>query len=79
MTAGAMDPFLARMGFAEDDRVLITHIDDIGFRHASNVASFECVDLGPGSTAARPRRASLQSADLHPYSRSCGPSVGAIR
>ena len=41
-----MNPFLTRMGFAEGDRVLITHIDDIGFCHASNVASFECLDLG---------------------------------
>jgi len=41
-----MNNFLKRMGFGEDDRVLITHIDDIGFSHASNVASFECLDLG---------------------------------
>ncbi len=34
------------MGFAESDKVLITHIDDIGFSHAANVASFECLDLG---------------------------------
>lgn len=44
-----MNPFLARMGFDEADRVLITHIDDIGFCHASNVASFECLELGAAS------------------------------
>jgi len=34
------------MGFADHDKVLITHIDDIGFCHAANAASFECLDLG---------------------------------
>jgi len=38
--------FLAKMGYGPKDRVLITHIDDIGFSHASNVASFECLDVG---------------------------------
>lgn len=41
-----MNSFLEKMGYDEDDRVLITHIDDIGFSHASNVASFACLDLG---------------------------------
>ena len=41
-----MNSFLKKMGYGEDDKVLITHIDDIGFSHASNVASFECLDLG---------------------------------
>jgi hypothetical protein len=41
-----MNTFLNKMGFTEDDRVLITHIDDIGFCHAANTASFECLDSG---------------------------------
>jgi predicted glycoside hydrolase/deacetylase ChbG (UPF0249 family) len=41
-----MNPFLAKMGFGPSDKVLITHIDDIGFSHAANVAGFECLDIG---------------------------------
>lgn len=41
-----MNPFLEKMGYGPDDKVLITHIDDIGFSHAANVASFECLDVG---------------------------------
>ena len=44
-----MNTFLHKMGFAEDDRVLITHIDDMGFCHAANMASFECLDSGAAS------------------------------
>ena len=36
-----MNEFLKNMGYSETDKVLITHIDDIGFSHAANVASFE--------------------------------------
>ncbi len=39
------------MGFAEEDRVLITHIDDMGFCHAANVASSECLESGAASCA----------------------------
>ncbi|MDZ7685531.1 MAG: polysaccharide deacetylase family protein [Gammaproteobacteria bacterium] len=41
-----MNPFLQKMGYGPEDKVLITHIDDIGFSHAANVASFECLDVG---------------------------------
>lgn len=44
-----MNAFLEKMGYGENDKVLITHIDDIGFSHASNVASFECLDVGAAS------------------------------
>lgn len=44
-----MNEFLKKMGYDESDKVLITHIDDIGFSHASNVASFECLELGAAS------------------------------
>ncbi|HKI73340.1 MAG TPA: polysaccharide deacetylase family protein [Pseudomonadales bacterium] len=44
-----MNSFLNKMGYGESDKVLITHIDDIGFSHASNVASFACLDLGAAS------------------------------
>jgi len=46
-----MNPFLARLGFAETDRVLITHIDDMGFCHASNQASLACLTSGAASCA----------------------------
>jgi predicted glycoside hydrolase/deacetylase ChbG (UPF0249 family) len=44
-----MNGFLKKMGYGPEDRVLITHIDDIGFSHAANVASFECLDVGAAS------------------------------
>ncbi len=44
-----MNQFLKKMGYGPQDRVLITHIDDIGFCHASNVASFECLEVGAAS------------------------------
>ncbi len=44
-----MNPFLEKMGFTGTDKVLISHIDDIGFCHAANVAAFECLDLGAAS------------------------------
>ena len=37
------------MGYSEDDRVLITHIDDMGFCHAANMAAFECLDSNAAS------------------------------
>ena len=37
------------MGFSEGDKVLITHVDDMGFCHAANMASFECLDSGAAS------------------------------
>jgi len=44
-----MNGFLKKMGYSAEDRVLITHIDDIGFSHAANVGSFECLDVGAAS------------------------------
>ena len=44
-----MNTFLKKMGFSEDDRVLITHIDDMGFCHAANAASAECLESGAAS------------------------------
>lgn len=41
-----MNGFLKKMGYGPEDKVLITHIDDIGFSHAANEASFECLDVG---------------------------------
>lgn len=34
------------LGYKPDDRVLIIHIDDVGFSHASNVAAFEGMTQG---------------------------------
>ncbi len=39
------------MGFDEADRVLITHIDDMGFCHAANEASLACLASGAASCA----------------------------
>jgi hypothetical protein len=44
-----MNIFLEKMGYSEKDKVLITHIDDIGFCHGSNVAAFACLDAGAAS------------------------------
>lgn len=41
-----MNPYLEKMGYGPDDKVLVTHIDDIGFSHAANEASFACLDVG---------------------------------
>ena len=46
-----MNPFLARMGFGPDDRVLILHIDDMGFCHAANAASLACLTEGSATCA----------------------------
>ncbi|MFX1443752.1 MAG: polysaccharide deacetylase family protein [Promethearchaeota archaeon] len=41
--------FIENLGFDASDKVVIFHIDDMGFSHASNVASFECLDFGIAS------------------------------
>lgn len=46
-----MNPFLERLGFDAEDRVLITHADDFGFCHAANVATAECLASGATSSA----------------------------
>ncbi len=43
---------IEKLGFEASDKVVIFHIDDIGFSHASNVASFECLDFGIASCGA---------------------------
>ena len=40
---------IEKLGFDAPDKVVIFHIDDMGFSHASNVASFECLDFGIAS------------------------------
>ena len=40
---------IEKLGFEASDKVVIFHIDDMGFSHASNVASFECLDFGVAS------------------------------
>ncbi|MHA1689363.1 MAG: polysaccharide deacetylase family protein [Promethearchaeota archaeon] len=40
---------IEKLGFEPTDKVVIFHIDDIGFSHSSNVASFECLDFGVAS------------------------------
>ena len=44
-----MNPYLEKMGFSADDKVLITHIDDMGFCHAANEASAACLSSGAAS------------------------------
>ncbi|MFX0058528.1 MAG: polysaccharide deacetylase family protein [Candidatus Heimdallarchaeota archaeon] len=41
--------FIEELGFDSTDKVVIFHIDDIGFCHSSNIASFECLDFGVAS------------------------------
>ena len=38
-----------KLGYDKTDKVVIFHIDDIGFSHSSNIASFECLDYGIAS------------------------------
>jgi predicted glycoside hydrolase/deacetylase ChbG (UPF0249 family) len=38
--------FIEKLGYSSTDKVVILHIDDIGFSHSSNKASFECLDFG---------------------------------
>ncbi|UCD00598.1 MAG: polysaccharide deacetylase family protein [Promethearchaeota archaeon] len=40
---------IEKLGFEATDKVVIFHIDDIGFSHASNIAAFECLDFGVAS------------------------------
>ncbi len=40
---------IEKLGFETSDKVVIFHIDDIGFSHSSNLASFECLDFGIAS------------------------------
>jgi predicted glycoside hydrolase/deacetylase ChbG (UPF0249 family) len=40
---------LEELGYSRSDKVVIFHIDDIGFSHASNLGSFECLDYGIAS------------------------------
>jgi len=46
-----VNPFLQSMGFGPQDRVLILHIDDMGFSHAANVATHECLTRGSATCA----------------------------
>ncbi len=61
-----MNPFLESMGYGPDDRVLITHIDDMGFCHAANVASEACLASGAASCASIITNASwfLEAAEI---------------
>ena len=41
---------IEKLGYeANNDKVVIFHIDDVGFSHSSNLASFECLDFGVAS------------------------------
>ena len=42
-------PLIEKLGFETSDKVVIFHIDDMGFSHSSNIASFECLDFGVAS------------------------------
>ncbi len=43
------EKFIQKLGFSQDDKVVILHIDDMGFSHAANVGAFECLDFGIAS------------------------------
>jgi len=40
---------IEKLGFETTDKVVIFHIDDVGFSHSSNIATFECLDFGVAS------------------------------
>ena len=40
---------IEKLGFDTKDKVVIFHIDDIGFSHSSNLGAFECLDFGVAS------------------------------
>jgi predicted glycoside hydrolase/deacetylase ChbG (UPF0249 family) len=43
-------PLIEKLGYeADKDKVVIFHIDDMGFSHSSNLAAFECLDFGVAS------------------------------
>ena len=44
-----MPSIIEKLGFEADDKVVILHIDDMGFSHAGNVGPFECLDFGIAS------------------------------
>ena len=46
-----MNQFLEKLGCNASDRVLITHIDDMGFCHAANIATEQCLSVGSASCA----------------------------
>ncbi|MHA2296208.1 MAG: polysaccharide deacetylase family protein [Candidatus Hodarchaeales archaeon] len=37
------------LGFEKDDKIVITHVDDMGSSHAANVAAFKCLEFGIAS------------------------------
>ncbi len=39
------EPILQKLGFSQNDKIVILHIDDMGFSHAANEAAFECLDF----------------------------------
>lgn len=41
-----MNPYIAKLGFSENDRVVITHADDVGMCHASIQAYEDLFDFG---------------------------------
>jgi hypothetical protein len=47
-----MNPFLQRLGFGTDDRVVIVHADDVGMCHATIPAAADLFDAGLVSSAA---------------------------
>jgi len=46
-----MNGYLEKMGFQPEDRVLITHIDDMGFSHAANQGTTACLKSRAASCA----------------------------
>ncbi len=40
---------IEKLGFEASDKVVILHIDDVGFSHSANVAAFKCLDFGVAS------------------------------
>lgn len=44
-----MVSLIEKLGFEASNKVVILHIDDIGFSHSANLAAFQCLDFGAAS------------------------------
>ena len=53
---------LGLLGYEADDRVLILNADDVGSTHASNVATFDCLEHGSLTSASIRDRYRAQAA-----------------
>jgi hypothetical protein len=63
------NPLLKKLGFADDDRVVIIHVDDVGMCHASLQAFADLWDAGRLQQRGDPSRGSLRAGQRPPRRR----------